>query len=73
MTGRAEFFWRLLKDVRVDERSRFLYFAGLYGSLGGLLLVILVVEESRAIAMCVGVFNGLVLLCLLALWFFAIH
>jgi HEAT repeat protein len=30
VTGRAEFFWRLLAEVRVEERSRFLYFAGLF-------------------------------------------
>ena len=30
MAGRAELFWRLLGDVRADERSRFLFFAGLF-------------------------------------------
>ncbi len=30
MSGRAEPLWRLLPDVRADERSRFLFFAGLF-------------------------------------------
>ncbi len=30
MSGRAEPLWRLIPDVRADERSRFLFFAGLF-------------------------------------------
>jgi len=30
MRARAELFWRLLPDVRIGERSRFLFFAGLF-------------------------------------------
>jgi len=30
MRARAELFWRLLPDVRTGERSRFLFFAGLF-------------------------------------------
>jgi len=30
VTGFAELFWRLLANVRIDERPRFLYFAGLF-------------------------------------------
>ena len=30
MAGRGKFFWRLFRDVRAGERSRFLFFTGLF-------------------------------------------
>jgi hypothetical protein len=30
MAERGELFWRLLRDVRAGERSRFLFFTGLF-------------------------------------------
>jgi ATP/ADP translocase len=30
MLGRGKFFWRLFRDVRTGERSRFLFFTGLF-------------------------------------------
>ena len=50
MAAGAELFWRVLPDVRSDERSRFLFFAGLFTLISLAQTVGLVGTESLFLA-----------------------